>query len=72
MQITLTDGTNRMLARRLFGPREYLEQPSIADAEMAPHLAIGHGHQVSVVVTVVVGLHYACPDCHVVPDRQFR
>ncbi len=41
MQITLTDGTNRMLSRRLFAPREYLEQPSLAETDMASHLAIG-------------------------------
>src|SRR6185369_1139190 len=41
MQVTLTDSTGRVLARRIVAPNEYLEQPLGSDAQMTPNLAIG-------------------------------
>lgn len=41
MEVTLTDSTGGTLSRRIFKPREYLEQPALAETEMSPNLAIG-------------------------------
>jgi len=46
MQVTLTDSTGRVLARRIVAPNEYLEQPpgtesKVSGAQMPPNLAIG-------------------------------
>jgi predicted Zn finger-like uncharacterized protein len=40
MQVSLTDSAGRVLARRVFSPQQYLEQPTAGD-DMLPHLAIG-------------------------------
>lgn len=40
MQVTLTDNTGHVLSRRLFAPRDYLEQPSVAQSEMPTNLAV--------------------------------
>jgi hypothetical protein len=41
MQITLTDNTGRVLARRVFSPPQYLEQRTAPGGDMPSHLAIG-------------------------------
>lgn len=39
MQVSLTDNAGRVLARRVFSPQQYLEQPTAGD-DMLPHLAV--------------------------------
>jgi predicted Zn finger-like uncharacterized protein len=40
MQVTLTDSAGRVLARRVFSPRQYLEQATTPGTDMPPHLAV--------------------------------
>lgn len=40
MQVTLTDRTGGVLARRVFSPRQYVEQPAALETDMPPHLAV--------------------------------
>jgi len=41
LQVSLSDSTGRVLSRRTFAPRDYLEQAAQAATDMAPNLAVG-------------------------------